>query len=426
MVVGSRVRSVLVVDDNRMYREAVRRNLEFVGYRVMEAEDKTEALDKIRQQMPQLVITDLDMRTRTEGLELIRDVKARHPMLPVVLISAVGTFDEGALARQYGAMYVISKSRIDEEIENLYSKLDQIFEKLHRVDSLRERVDRFLVQEDVQQDAALEADLNAMLLDAETDTGIKSEVYDMLLRVRERVIPAELAANLAQVPGETLGTSPVESQLEAEIACFAALDPESQTMLRTADRLMAGKGAAEDLSVLRNVSFSYCFAVENEVKMRLGKRVARFLSNKAVPYLLGRMYDKSLSNLDLFFNRHVILTFQRIGLDLNVDITRQVLERMMVHGEKYKPDGLKALGVLVFCFGRTYKFQSSKGMTQVDNPLGLKGLSDEECIQFANSLIRLQHLRNPYIHPEFSEREKIENIRQVAKDCMSFAGRSIF
>ena len=40
MVVESQVRCVLVVDDNRMYREAVRRNLEFVGYQVLEAEDK--------------------------------------------------------------------------------------------------------------------------------------------------------------------------------------------------------------------------------------------------------------------------------------------------------------------------------------------------------------------------------------------------
>lgn len=426
MIVESRVRSVLVVDDNRMYREAVRRNLEFVGYQVLEAEDRTEALDKIRQQMPHVVITDLDMRTRTEGLDLIRDVKARYPMLPVVLISAVGTFDEGALARQYGAMYVISKSRIDEEIENLYSKLDLIFDRLRRVESLRERVERFLTQEGVEQDSTLESDLNAMLLDPESDTGIKSEVYDMLLRVREQAIPAELAASLAQGPAEGAAAPPVANRLEEEITCFAALDAESRTMLETAERLLAGKKAAEDLSVLRNVSFSYCFAVENEVKARLGKRVARLLGNRVIPALLNKMYDKRLGNLDLFFNRYVILTFQRSGLELNVDITRQVLERMLVHGEKYKPDGLKALGVLVFCFGRSYEFQSAKGLTRVDNPLGLKGLSDEEAIRYANSLIRLQHLRNPYIHPEFSEREKIESIREVAVECMNFAGRSTF
>jgi len=416
------VRSVLVVDDNRMYREAVRRNLEFVGYQVTEAEDKADALEKIRRNIPHMVLTDLDMRTRTEGLELIRDVKARYPTLPVVLISAVGTFDEGALARQYGAMYVISKSRIDEEVENLYSKLDQVFIKLRQLDNLRERLDEFLSQEDMAQAPALEAELNAKLMDPEADTGIKGEIYDMLLQVRARTAPGELTETMEQASDSESDAAAIDKELERLVPCITQLDPESQMMLRTAERLLVRKNAAENLSIHRNASFSYCFAVENEVKARIGKKVSRFLGSKAAPPLLESMYDKSLRNLDLFFNRYVILTFQSRGLELNVDITRQVLERMLIHGEKYKPDGLKALGVLVFCFGRVHEVQTAKGNLKVDNPLGLKGLDDEETIRFSNCLIRLQHLRNPYIHPEFSEREKIDSIRQVAIECMNYAG----
>jgi CheY-like chemotaxis protein len=422
MPVDQRVRSVLVVDDNRMYREAVRRNLEFVGYDVTEAEDKLDALEKIRQRIPHVVITDLDMRTRTEGLELIKDVKARYPTLPVVLISAVGTFDEGALARQYGAMHVISKSRIDEEVENLYSRLDQVFVKLNQLENLSERVNNFLEQDEKERDEDLENDLNQMLIDTEADTGFKSEVYDHLLRVREKAMPktivGEAAVSRGSVPEE------IENQLREAVPCFGNLDEESRTMLLTAERLLSEEhDQAESLSVLRNVSFSYCFAVENEVKARLGKKVARFVGSKPAAKLIDTMYDKKRHHLDLFFNRYVILTFQNRGLELNVDITRQVLERMQIHGDKYKPDGLKALGVIVFCFGREYEFESVKGKMKVNNPLGLKGLEEEETIVFANLLIRLQHLRNPYIHPEFSEREKIDKIRQVAVDSMNFCGR---
>jgi hypothetical protein len=137
------------------------------------------------------------------------------------------------------------------------------------------------------------------------------------------------------------------------------------------------------------------------------------------------MFDPSLGrgNLDLVFNQPVILTFHRYGLDLNFDITRQVLDRMLMHGEKYKPDGLKAVGVIIFCFGRAYKFRSSRAEVGVDNPMGLSGLSEEETVRFSNALIRLQHLRNPYIHPEFSEREKIDNIRQIAFQCLNYASR---
>ena len=421
--VESPIRKVLVVDDNRMYREAVRRNLEFVGYQVTEAEDKTDALDKIRQTMPHVVITDLDMRTRTEGLELIRDVKARYPAMPVVLISAVGTFDEGALARQYGAMYVISKSRIDEEVENLYSKLDLVFIRIQQLESLRDRFHNFIAQEEASQDLDLEASLNALLQDSDADPGIKGDVYDMLTALRERNIPSELAATLAETAKEDAGTDRIEQRLEEVVPNLSQLDSESQTMFRTAERLLATGEDLQNLSILRNVSFSYCFAVENEVKARLGKKVVRFLGNKSSFSLIHSMYDKSLNNLDLFFNKYVILTFQNRGLDLNVDITRQVLERMLIHGEKYKPDGLKALGVLVFCFGRDYEYQSIKGKMKIENPLSMKGLDDEETIRFANSLIRLQHLRNPYIHPEFSEREKIDNIREIAIDCLNYSSR---
>ncbi|MCA9426557.1 MAG: response regulator, partial [Candidatus Omnitrophica bacterium] len=114
-------RKILVVDDNRLYREAVRRNLEFVDYQVLEAEDLPSALNEIRTQHPQAVITDLDMTHRTEGLDLIREVKTRYPLMPVILVSAVGTFEEGAKAQELGATAVISKSRIDEELEHLYA-----------------------------------------------------------------------------------------------------------------------------------------------------------------------------------------------------------------------------------------------------------------------------------------------------------------
>ena len=421
------VRTVLVVDDNRMYREAVRRNLEFVGYQIMEAEDKSEALERIQQQIPHMVITDLDMRTRSEGLELIKEVKARYPALPMILISAVGTFDEGALARQYGAMYVISKSRIDEEVENLYSMLDLVFIKLNKLEKLRLRTEKYLSEVDGSSNPQLEDDLNQSLLDPEIDSGIKSEVYEMLLQVRSRMLLQELEATFSGDTDLSGDVAPYGKTLLEEIPQFQNLHAETQTMLQTADRLLHDDAGADNLSVLRNVSFSFCFAVENEVKNRLGKKVVRFLGNQKTSNLISEIYDKNSKggSLDLFFNQYIILTFQRSGLDLPVDITRQVLERMSIHRDKYKPDGLKALGVLVFCFGRTYEFQSIKGKNQVKNPLGLKGLEDDETLHFSSCLIRLQHLRNPYIHPEFSEREKIENIRQVAIVCMNFCSRLV-
>ncbi|MGC9327756.1 MAG: hypothetical protein ACP5I1_08990, partial [Candidatus Hinthialibacter sp.] len=135
--------------------------------------------------------------------------------------------------------------------------------------------------------------------------------------------------------------------------------------------------------------------------------------------LVDQLYDSSLNNLDLFFNQYLIRTIQQYNLELNSDITRQVLERILQHGSKYKPDGLKALGVILFLWGRHHSFTNRKEKVEISNPLSLKGLSDEETMNLASQLILLQHLRNPYIHPEFNEHEKTESVRCAAAACLS-------
>ena len=142
----SNEKRILLVDDNPSYRSAVTRNLTMAGYHVIEAEHADEGMTKIQTDDPQAIITDLDMRTHDEGLHFIKEVKQRYPHIPMILISAVGTFDEGALARQYGAMFVLSKSRIDAEIDTLYKRLDQIYEHFQHLTILRDRLDEWAQQ----------------------------------------------------------------------------------------------------------------------------------------------------------------------------------------------------------------------------------------------------------------------------------------
>jgi hypothetical protein len=134
-------------------------------------------------------------------------------------------------------------------------------------------------------------------------------------------------------------------------------------------------------------------------------------------------YDPKLNNLDIFFNQYLIRTAQQEKLELNSDIARQVMERVLVHGNKYKPDGLKALGVILFCWGREHTFTNRGGKVKITNPLGLRNLSNEDVSRLASQLILLQHLRNPYIHPEFNEHEKTDSIRTTAVNCLNLISR---
>ena len=404
--------TILLVDDNPQYRAAVCRNLALAGYRVAEAEDGDEALEKVATERPSLVITDLDMRTHDEGLHLIKDLKRLYPALPVILISAVGTFDEGALARQYGAMYVLSKSKIEEEIDSLYERLERCCKHQEKIAQFRRVIEDSNGNGQID---AVQSQLNRMLADQELDAGFKSEVFELLALVEESR-PAE--------PAPTVDLTAGRAKIGEYLPELAKFDKETQRMLSLAIQ-MEDSEAEGGLSVSRNVCFSYAFAVENEVKLRVGRRVSRLLSQSDTKKLLTALYDERIDNLDIFFNQFLIRTTQQFSLDLNSDITRQILQRMLRHGPKYKPDGLKALGVIVFCFGRQFELRTARGPIKVKNPLHLKGLEDRDIMEFSGKLIRLQHLRNPFIHPEFSEREKTASIRETAVECLKYAAHLV-
>jgi len=410
---------ILLVDDNRMYREAVRRNLEFYDFVVNEAQDKSDAIDKINRRLPDLIITDLDMKTPTEGLDLIKEVKSAYPMIPIILISAVGTFDEGALAREYGATHVISKSRIDGELDDLYNLLERTFEKQKKIRNLQSRVLEAIEQGNSQTNG-FEDELQQFLVDPETDTILKGEMYDLLLRLRERESAVDLAN---RVPESTSDEQGVREQLHKEISGFKDLQEETQSTLVAAERTRIQYESNQNISADRMTSFAYCFAVENEVKQRIGRKVVRLLTAKKTLEILHKLYDKKLRNLDLFFNRDLLMQLQKAEVGMSVDLIAQVIERIVQHGEKYKPDGLKALGVIIYCFGRNYSCKVATGQLNIENPLNINGLDNDGAILLASRLIHLQHLRNPYIHPEFSEREQIEQVREVAIDCVNLVSQ---
>lgn len=74
-VSAPRVRQCLIVDDSRVVRKVSRSIVEKFGYQVIEAENGSEALERCRVAMPDLVLLDWDMPVMT-GLEFIKALRA--------------------------------------------------------------------------------------------------------------------------------------------------------------------------------------------------------------------------------------------------------------------------------------------------------------------------------------------------------------
>jgi DNA-binding NarL/FixJ family response regulator len=80
-----------------------------------EAEDTHEALAKITENKPDLVIADISLKT-THGLELVKDLQARYPELPVLILSM---HDESLYAERVlraGAKGYITKQEATKKI----------------------------------------------------------------------------------------------------------------------------------------------------------------------------------------------------------------------------------------------------------------------------------------------------------------------
>jgi DNA-binding NtrC family response regulator len=78
---------VLVVDDELGVRMTLSGNLELEGYEVLEADSAEEALAVLARESVDLVLSDIRM-PGMGGVALLRQVKAVHPQLPVVLMTA--------------------------------------------------------------------------------------------------------------------------------------------------------------------------------------------------------------------------------------------------------------------------------------------------------------------------------------------------
>ena len=415
-------KKVLIVDDNKMYREAFKRNLQINGYDVYEAENSDEALQQIEINEPQVLVTDLDMRTRTEGLVLIKEAKRVKPTMPIVMISAVGTFEEGALATQYGATYVIAKSNIEEEMEKLYKIIDFSIDKYEKIQASLKRLNELksLYYNEGKRDFGLE--LMNILNDRSVDEFVKSEAFDFLLTVQGNEIIKSSALEMQKIPEgvEAITAVTLNRRILSEIPEFDTMEEESKQAFRTAEFLfMQQDKFSGDIDFSRNIGFSYCFSVENETKARMKKRLAKFLSSKETMELVNAMYDRGLGHVDLFFHQTILQIQRGREMEFTIDNVKQTLERIIEHEARYKPDGLKAIGILIICFGRNYRLKTAKKEFNVENPLGIKGLDgDDQAIDLAELLINLQHFRNPYIHPEISEMEKTTKIREATVKCL--------
>ncbi len=95
---------VLVVDDDGEIRTLLSRRLRRAGYSVEEAGDGVEALERVEQAVPDVVVTDMAM-PRLDGLGLLKELRNRDPELPVIVLTGHGSMDNAIQAMRDGGLF---------------------------------------------------------------------------------------------------------------------------------------------------------------------------------------------------------------------------------------------------------------------------------------------------------------------------------
>jgi two-component system response regulator HydG len=99
---------VLVVDDEPNALKVLSSILFEDGYAVSQAHNASAALDKVRSQDFDAVITDMKMPGR-DGLQLYDDLNTQFPDIPVIFLTAYGTVESAVSAMNRGAFYYFIK-----------------------------------------------------------------------------------------------------------------------------------------------------------------------------------------------------------------------------------------------------------------------------------------------------------------------------
>jgi DNA-binding NtrC family response regulator len=81
--------SVLVVDDEEMMRSLLTKILSREGYNILTAEDGLQALEMLREDKIDIVISDMKM-PRMNGFELLKHIKDEYPATGVIIMTAYG------------------------------------------------------------------------------------------------------------------------------------------------------------------------------------------------------------------------------------------------------------------------------------------------------------------------------------------------
>jgi two-component system alkaline phosphatase synthesis response regulator PhoP len=131
---------ILIVEDEPGMVAGLRDNFEFEGYEVITASDGVAGLSRALDESPNLVVLDV-MMPRMSGLDVCRQLKAKRPSIPVIMLTARGQEVDKVVGLELGADDYVTKPF---SIRELLARVKAV---LRRTQTLPKEQDRYVFGE---------------------------------------------------------------------------------------------------------------------------------------------------------------------------------------------------------------------------------------------------------------------------------------
>ena len=119
------IKPVWVVDDDKSIRWVFEKALTREGIPYKTFALAQDAIDALATGAPQVLVSDIRM-PGTSGLELLQNIKQRHPTLPVIIMTAYSDLESAVAAFQGGAFEYLPKPfDVDQAVELIRRAIDE-------------------------------------------------------------------------------------------------------------------------------------------------------------------------------------------------------------------------------------------------------------------------------------------------------------
>ena len=145
---------ILIIDDEEKLRNLLARLIKLEGFAVTETGNLKAAHKAIEREEPDVILCDVKLPDGN-GVDFIKEVKTKHPLIEIILLTAYGNIPDGIQAMKNGAFDYITKGDDNNKIIPLLNKAMEKAQLQKRIEQLEKQVGKRYSLENILGTSAL-------------------------------------------------------------------------------------------------------------------------------------------------------------------------------------------------------------------------------------------------------------------------------